>query len=159
VDSTFDPAAIAAQVREDFERRVEKDHGVLRVDVRPARARGSTGLLRQVLGNLTENALKYRRPNVAPAIDITGAVSEGEYVLRVADNGMGMSAEEAGHAFEPLYRAPMARKIPGTGLGLSIVKRVVEASGGTISIDSRLGDGTAVEIHLPLAGSLHDARH
>jgi signal transduction histidine kinase len=61
-----------------------------------------------------------------------------------------MAPDESSKVFEPLYRAPRTRTVPGTGLGLSIVKRVVEASGGTVSVSSKIGQGTAFIITLPI---------
>jgi signal transduction histidine kinase len=154
VAGTCDPAAVASQIHEDFVTRIEREGGVLRVNVHHACASVSEGLLRQALANLTENAVKYRRPDVPPEIDIAGAEDHGRYVLRVSDNGIGMSPQEATQAFEPLYRSPRAQDLPGTGLGLSIVKRAVEASGGTVSVaETRIGEGTSFEILLPLAST------
>ena len=62
-----------------------------------------------------------------------------------------MQPEDAPHIFEPLYRGDPARHIPGTGLGLSIVKRIVEAGGGKISLQSQPGRGTTFVLRLPLA--------
>jgi signal transduction histidine kinase len=146
-----DPAAVVAQVAQDVGPRVEAEHGALRVSVGHADVACSEGLLRQAVTNLIENALKYHRTAVAPAVEISGAKVPGGYDLRVSDNGMGMSKDEADHASEPFYRSPRMRDRPGTGLGLSIVSRVAEASGGTLSIDSQLGQGSTFVVHLPLA--------
>jgi signal transduction histidine kinase len=146
-----DPAAVAAQIREDYAARVERLQGSLRVEVAPASVICSSGLLRQALANLAENALKYRRPEVTPEIEIRGEPKLGTYELRVTDNGIGMSPDEASRAFEPFYRAVRARDLPGTGLGLSIVKRVAEANGGTVELESQLGQGTTLVIRLPLS--------
>ena len=145
-----DPAAVASQVREDFAARIGAEKGSLRVAVEPADVSCSEGLLRQALENLTENAVKYRRVDVAPEVNISGRASKGGYALRVSDNGVGLSAEEAGHVFDPFYRAPQTRGRPGTGLGLSIVRRVAEASGGGVSVESRPGLGATFVFELPL---------
>jgi signal transduction histidine kinase len=62
-----------------------------------------------------------------------------------------MSYDEARQAFDPFFRALRVREQQGTGLGLSIVKRVIEASGGSVAVDSRLGQGTTFVIRLPQA--------
>jgi signal transduction histidine kinase len=62
-----------------------------------------------------------------------------------------MSYDEARQAFDPFFRALRVREQKGTGLGLSIVKRVIEASGGSVAVDSRLGQGTTFAVRLPLA--------
>jgi signal transduction histidine kinase len=149
-----DPAAVADQIREDFATRIEDEKGALRVAVDHAQVPCSEGLLRQALANLTENAVKYRRPDVAPQVEISGTATAGAYDLRVSDNGVGMSAEEAERVFEPFYRSPRTQTLPGTGLGLSIVKRVVEASGGTIALQTGEERGSTFVLHLPLANTL-----
>jgi signal transduction histidine kinase len=111
----------------------------------------SEGLLRQALTNLVENAVKYRRPEVPPEVEISGSKRDGEYQLRVSDDGAGISAEETARIFEPLYRSPRVQHLPGTGLGLSIVNRIVQASGGAISVESRLEEGSTFVVHLKLA--------
>jgi signal transduction histidine kinase len=146
-----DPAAVVAEVVEDLGPRIAADTGKLRVSVEHADVACNEGLLRQAVTNLVDNAVKYRRPDVAPEVTIAGSPKDGGYDLRVTDNGQGMSREDASRVFEPLYRAPRTMDIPGTGLGLSIVSRVAAASQGSLSVDSRLGEGTTFVMHLPLA--------
>ena len=114
------------------------------------------GLLRQALTNLLENAVKYRRPEVAPEVEVRGQTAGPGYELSVADNGRGMSEEDAARAFDPFYRAPDTRDLPGTGLGLSIVERVAKASGGAISLETHPGQGSRFTLSLPLADAPGD---
>jgi signal transduction histidine kinase len=146
-----DPAAAAQQVREELEPRVEGGDVSLLVDVQPARVRCSEGLLRQVMWNLADNALKYRRPEVRSRVEICGRAADGRYELSVGDNGVGISPDETGKVFAPFYRGAGETRPPGTGLGLSIVKRAVEANGGTVSVTSMLGRGSTFVARLPLA--------
>jgi len=148
-----DPAAVVALVAQDLAPSVEAARGALRVSVANAEVTCSEGLLRQAVTNLVENAVKYHRPEIAPDVEISGARVDGGYDLRVSDNGVGMSRDEANHAGEPFYRSPRVRDQPGTGLGLSIVNRVAEASGGRLIVTSRLGQGSTFVVHLPLAGA------
>ncbi len=150
-DKTCDPAPIARQIGDDVAERLAADSVTLTLDVQPGWVRCSDGLLRQVLVNLVDNAAKYRRPEVRAKIELLGRLERDRYVLEVSDNGVGMADDEARHAFDPFYRAQRVRERQGTGLGLSIVKRVVDASGGTIAIDSKLGQGTTVRVGVPLA--------
>jgi signal transduction histidine kinase len=145
-----DPAQAAAQVRDDLQPRLEAEPATLVVDVEPANVVCGEGFLRQVLWNLADNSLKYRRADVKPAIEMWGRSDGRSYELRVSDNGMGMSPDETRRVFEPFYRALRTPEAPGTGLGLSIVKRVIEAAGGTIQVYAELGRGTAFVIALPL---------
>lgn len=150
VNGVCDPAEVAVQVQQDFAARVEGESGNLRVAVDHAFVSCSEGLLRQALTNLTENAVKYRRPDVRPEVEISGTAIDDGYELRVSDNGVGMAAEEAGHVFEPFYRSSRTQSLPGTGLGLSIVNRVAQASSGTVSVKTELGQGSTFILHLPL---------
>jgi len=148
-----DPAAAVAHVAEELAARLARDGVALRLAVEPSSVSCSEGLLRQVLSNLLDNAAKYRRAGIAAEVAVSGRAEGERYELRVSDNGSGMSAEEAGQAFEPFYRSPRVGSAPGTGLGLSIVKRVVEASGGKVSVQSRLGEGTTFVVVLPVEPS------
>ena len=146
-----DPAQVAQQIEDDFRARVNAERGDLRLEVTPAEVICSEGLLRQALTNLLDNAVKYGRPDVPPQVTLTGAATDGGYDLRVSDNGIGMSPQDAEHAFEPFYRSARARDIPGTGLGLSIVNRIAEVTGGSMSIETIVGQGSTFVMHLPLA--------
>jgi signal transduction histidine kinase len=149
VRGTCDPAGVAAQIQEDFAPYFEEVKGKLRVAVKHAAVSCSEGLLHQVLTNLTENAMKYQRPEAIPEVETSGIAVDDRYDLRVSDNGLGISPEDAGRVFEPFYRSPHTQDLPGTGLGLSIVSRVVQASGGTVSVESELGRGSTFIVRLP----------
>jgi signal transduction histidine kinase len=142
---------IASSLEQDLGPLVGQAQGNLHVQLEPADVLCTEGLLRQALWNLGENAIKYRRPDIAPDIDIAGYVDAGRYAIRVTDNGVGMSSDDALHAFEPFYRSAQTSSLPGTGLGLSIVRRIIEASGGRVSMTSRPGQGTTFVMTLPLA--------
>jgi signal transduction histidine kinase len=146
-----DPAQVVAQVQDEVSARVEASHGSMTVTVDHAQVACSEGLLRQAVTNLVDNAVKYKRPDVAPALQISGTAIDGCYEVRVSDNGMGMSEDDLAHASEPFYRSARTRDVPGTGLGLSIVNRVAEASGGRLSVQTRLGEGSTFVVRLPLA--------
>lgn len=112
-------------------------------------------LVEQAVINLVDNAIKYSEPGRAitilagPAPDV-GPESEG-VLIRVRDEGCGIDAEHLPRLFERFYRVDKARsrKLGGTGLGLSIVKHIVQAHGGTISVESEPGIGSTFTIHLP----------
>lgn len=142
---------VAAAIAEELAARVRDVGGRLRVALEPAVVRCSEGLLHQILWNVAENALKYRRPEVAPEIEISGRVIHSAYELTISDNGVGMSHDDAAHVFEPFFRARRTSSISGTGLGLSIVRRIIDACGGTVAVSSELGQGTRIVIRLPLA--------
>lgn len=143
--------ALAAVLAKDLGALVHGAGGTLRIDLAPATLHCSEGLLREALWNLGENAVKYRRPDVPAAVELVGRAEPGRYEIRVSDNGRGMSRDDARHAFDPFFRGEPTSAIPGTGLGLAIVRRIVEASGGKVSIDSELGRGTSFVLELPFA--------
>lgn len=105
--------------------------------------------LAQILINLVDNALKY---TPAGGFVRVQAVELNEYVrFQVSDTGSGMPKADLPRIFERFYRVDKARtrKTGGTGLGLSIVKHIVEAHGGSISVESDLGQGTTFTFLLP----------
>ncbi len=151
--ATCQTTRVAALAQEDLTPIVEGASGVLIIDAAPAMVPCTEGLLRQVLWNLGENAVKYQRSAVGLLVEIHGRIIPNAYEFTISDNGNGMSSLEISHACEPFFRGKDAQSSSGSGLGLSIVKRVIEASGGSMSIDSIPGRGTTVRIRLPLAAS------
>jgi len=122
----------------------------LKLPERAPRLRGDAGALNQVFLNLIKNA--------ADALEGRGGVirvevshMRGELQIAVADDGPGMSAEVQERLFEPFFTTkPVGR---GTGLGLSISRQIVEAHGGSIDVESELGVGSSVVVHLPIEGA------
>jgi signal transduction histidine kinase len=148
---TCEASAIAASIEEDLRPKVEALGGVLRVEAATATVRCSEGLLRQVLSNLGENSVKYRRSGVQLSIEIRGRALLHTYEFSVSDNGTGMLPFVAQRAFDPFFRGEQEPTTPGSGLGLSIVKRAVEASGGSVSVESVTGVGTTFKVRLLMA--------
>jgi signal transduction histidine kinase len=149
-NAVCDPAVVAQELREDLTARGDADRVAIVLDVEPAKVRCSEGLLREVMWNLMDNAIKYRRSDVEPHVEVSGHASEDGYDLSVQDNGVGIPPDATAKVFEPFYRADIPSKAKGTGLGLSIVKRVVEASGGNVSVTSKPGSGSTFVARLPL---------
>jgi signal transduction histidine kinase len=147
-EGTCDPAAVAAVVHDDLASRLEAAGATMQLELESSPVRCGEGLLTEVLANLADNAIKYHRPEVPPRIRLSGRVTGRRYELRVADNGIGMSSDEKRQAFSPFFRALRERGVHGTGLGLSIVKRIAEASGGEVAVESTLGEGTTFVIRL-----------
>lgn len=111
------------------------------------RARVTAEHLHQILDNLLDNAVAAAPPGTAVGISTTAG--DGTVVLRVADRGPGMSAEQRVRAFDRFWRG----RPGGTGLGLSIVKQLVEQDRGTIALRDRPGGGLVVEIAFPCASA------
>jgi signal transduction histidine kinase len=104
--------------------------------------------LTQVLDNLLSNAVKFTPEGGKVFVTVSG--SNGTAHLEVRDTGVGIPEDEAARLFERFFRASTAQNVKGTGLGLSIAKAIVEAHGGTISVQSRVAVGTTVAVDLPL---------
>lgn len=112
---------------------------------------GDFAKLEQAVINLVSNALKFTRDG--GRVDVSVEVSDGEGVIRVADTGLGIEAQELDQIFERFYRTVTATRaaIPGTGLGLTIVRSIVERHSGSVGVVSTPGEGSTFEIRLPLA--------
>ncbi len=102
-------------------------------------------LLSLILNHLLGNALKFSKQ----AIELEIRCDVDRILLTVSDQGLGIPAEDFAMLFEPFHRARNVDTIPGGGLGLAIVKQCVELQGGTIAIQSELGQGTIVRVELP----------
>ncbi len=108
--------------------------------------------IEQVLSNLISNALKYSPVTEPVQIRV---VRDGEAaVFEVEDRGIGISAEELPHVFEPFRRAGAAYHVaPGVGLGLSVARRIVQAHCGSIHVQSAPGQGTTFRARIPLVSA------
>jgi len=102
----------------------------------------------QVAANLLDNAIKYTPPG--GRVDISASRENGHAVLRVRDTGIGIPPAEVPRIWERLFRGDQSRTERGLGLGLSLVKAVVEAHGGTVSVDSTPGVGSTFTVALNL---------
>lgn len=96
--------------------------------------------LTQLLQNLLQNALKFRRDE-APRVDISAEPQGGQWVIRVRDNGVGISAAQRERIFDAFARVPTTERRPGSGIGLAICRKIVERHGGQIWVESRPGEG------------------
>ncbi|MBN1583431.1 MAG: sensor histidine kinase KdpD, partial [Anaerolineae bacterium] len=104
-------------------------------------------LMVQVLVNVIDNALKYSPPETP--IDIRAWMAEGEVTVQVADRGIGIPVDDLERVFDKFYRVQRPDNVTGTGLGLAISKGFVEAHGGRIWAENRMGGGAAFTIALP----------
>ncbi|HIK05102.1 MAG TPA: response regulator [Trichormus sp. M33_DOE_039] len=110
-------------------------------------------LLNYMLVNLLSNAVKYSPHNEIIRLDLICDRNTNVAIFKIADEGIGIPEADQLRLFESFYRASNTQSIQGTGLGLVIVKRCVEAHQGTITFNSREGQGTTFTITLPLEGN------
>jgi two-component system phosphate regulon sensor histidine kinase PhoR len=132
--------------------QVEKNGGTIEID---SKAKNTTILADQVhitnvIYNLLDNANKYT-PSDPKIIISTEDVVNG-VVIKIKDNGIGISKENQHKIFDKLYRVPTGDRhdVKGFGLGLSYVKAIIDKHKGEITINSSLGKGTTFSIHLSL---------
>jgi two-component system phosphate regulon sensor histidine kinase PhoR len=106
-------------------------------------------LIEQAVFNLIDNAVKYSGGN--NNIKITAQKQDKEVLISVSDNGCGIESRHLSRIFERFYVVDKgrSRKLGGTGLGLSIVKHISQVHGGSITVESRLNEGSTFTIHLP----------
>jgi signal transduction histidine kinase len=109
--------------------------------------RGDAQRLRQVLGNLIDNAVKYS-PAGAP-VEVRVSRRNGSVTVSVRDEGSGIAADDQGLIFEKFGRVSGGNTKPGTGLGLYIARSIVEAHGGSLAVASARGRGATFTVTLP----------
>ncbi|MGF7216257.1 signal transduction histidine kinase [Spirosoma lacussanchae] len=124
---------------------------------------GSASRLRQLMQNLVSNALKFRRPNVAPSVQIDARPAQpGElpeslpnnvafWLISVTDNGIGFDEKYKDRIFQPFQRLHNVATYSGTGIGLAICQRVAESHGGAIDVSSRPNEGTTFRLFIPVS--------
>lgn len=120
--------------------------------IEPVRVRGDEESLRRVALILLDNAIKYtpaRADSTAGRVTVSLQRVDGEAVLRVRDNGIGIAPADQPHIFERFYRSDPARGRQGSGLGLSIAQTLVERAGGRITVESAPGTGSTFSVWLP----------
>ena len=109
--------------------------------------RGDAQRLRQVLGNLIDNAVKYSPAGTPVEVRVSGR--NGSVTVSVRDEGSGIASEDQGLIFEKFGRVSGGNTKPGTGLGLYIARSIVEAHGGSLAVASARGRGATFTVTLP----------
>lgn len=104
--------------------------------------------LNKIVGSLIENAIAYS--NDFCKITVTSRIEDDMLVIRVADNGIGISQADMPHVFEPFFRGAAAEQVcEGVGIGLTVVRDMAMALGGSVAVDSTLGKGSVFTVSLP----------
>ena len=143
-----DLATAVDQVTTDLRNLIETASAEVTVRGRLPMITADETLLRQLLQNLIDNAIKYRHPDRAPRVQISCSTEPDHWHLTVEDNGLGVPAEDRERLFEMFAQVdPQSRK--GHGIGLSTCLRIVERHHGTIELSDTPGGGTVVNVNLP----------
>jgi two-component system phosphate regulon sensor histidine kinase PhoR len=135
--------------------RLDREQMKLTVDMPPdlPSVRLDENAMTLVLLNLVDNAVKYASDGKALHVTLTLDAARQRVLLRVADQGPGISPDEQHRIFERFYRSRTVRGRPvrGSGIGLSLVKHIAEAHGGGVFVESTLGKGSTFVVWLPVA--------
>ncbi|MEM7800128.1 MAG: HAMP domain-containing sensor histidine kinase [Chloroflexota bacterium] len=113
---------------------------------------GDWDLLYLALYNLLENGIKYSKQG--SSIEVKAREADSKIYIDVADSGIGISEADLPYIWDELYRAEQTRGVSGSGLGLALTRAIIQRHGGSISADSRLGQGTVISVELPVTINL-----
>jgi PAS domain S-box-containing protein len=141
--------AVSNGVVSDLEILIEQVGGRINVDTLPLIDAHPTQM-RQLLQNLIGNALKFRRRDVAPVVEISAEVTSGQAHISIADNGIGFEEKYAERIFQVFKRLVGREEYEGSGIGLSVCRKIVDWHGGSISATSTPGVGSVFVVVLPL---------
>ncbi|SFR23101.1 two-component system, OmpR family, sensor histidine kinase BaeS [Lentzea waywayandensis] len=124
---------------------------LLRAETTPVHISADPVRLRQALGNLVANAVRYTPPGGEVVVKLFQW--QDQAILEVTDTGTGIAPDDVPHVFDRFWRADKSRsrRTGGSGLGLAITRHLVEAHGGSVSVTSTLGEGSTFRISLPSA--------
>ncbi len=106
--------------------------------------------LEQIFSNLIDNAIKFLQPGRQGEIAVRGRIEGAEAIYTVSDNGRGIDSKDYGRIFE-LFRRSGSQDVPGEGIGLAYVAALVRRLGGSIEVESKIGEGSVFKIRLPRA--------
>jgi signal transduction histidine kinase len=155
----LDLAAIARQSVDEAQPRAEAKGIDLSCEIEPVGViRADRGRMFQLLDNLLSNAIKFTPEGGRVAVQVTER--EPGVRLTVSDSGIGIPEGDRKRLFDRFFRAASAvdRQIPGTGLGLYIARAIVEAHGGTISLDGTPASGSTFMVELPFARAVAETK-
>lgn len=149
------PVPLESVVRDlhtTFAQRLASSEVQLRILEPLATPLGDASLIEQILTNLVDNALTYRRQAGVAEVRLSSCRRGDRVELQVADNGIGIPAEDQERVFQMFQRLHSYREYPGTGIGLAIVAKAARLMGGEVRVDSAPGEGSTFTVSLPAAG-------
>jgi len=145
--SDVDTGLLALQVRDDLTAALQRTGG--RIDIGPMPVvRGDATLLRLLLQNLVENALKFTRSGEPPHVRLSHQTEPGGWLIHVEDNGIGIPLEHHSAVFDMFKRLHNRKVYAGSGLGLSICRRIADMHGGRLLLDSAPDRGSRFTLQL-----------
>ncbi|HAX49891.1 MAG TPA: hypothetical protein DCX92_12990, partial [Bacteroidetes bacterium] len=105
--------------------------------------------INQLFQNLISNAIKFRKPDVDPVVNISAKHAGDEWLFTVSDNGIGIDKEFSDKIFVIFQRLHNSSEYPGTGIGLAICKKIIEKLGGHLWVESEPGQGSTFTFTIP----------
>lgn len=111
--------------------------------------KGDRTQLMQLFQNLIGNGIKFRRPEVTPEIEVSAVAKEGQCLIAVRDNGIGIPPDKRDRIFEVFQRLHSSEQYPGNGIGLNTCKKIVQRHDGKIWVQSQPGEGTTFFFTIP----------
>jgi len=150
--SPLDLGRLLRRVADDLQPSLVRHQLTVTIAEEPLVVAGDAIRLEQVVQNLLNNAVKYS-PNGGPIVLRAGR-DDDEALISVSDRGIGIEPEAIPRLFERFYRAPGAEqaRVTGVGVGLYVVREIVHQHGGSVTVESTLGQGSAFLVRLPLGG-------
>ncbi len=105
----------------------------------------------QLFQNIIANAIKFRKKNVLPIVEICATTKRDFVEFSIQDNGIGIEKEELKEVFQLFARVHSKEEYEGSGIGLALCKRIVEQHKGEIEMTSEVGKGTCIKFSLPIS--------
>lgn len=139
------------RITETFAARIAATGAVIEVRRPLAVPHGDAILIGQILTNLLDNALTYRRPRAVPQIRVSSTLDSGMVLLRVADNGIGIAPAYRHRIFEVFERSPRTEERAGNIVGLAIAAKAARLMGGGVAVESSPDAGSTFTVRLPAA--------
>lgn len=141
---------IIRNVKQTLEKQISQTNTHINTHIIPGSGRifSIKSYIKSSLYNLVSNAIKYRSPDRVPVIDISISRDDNHYIIKVADNGIGIDLEKYGKEVFGLYKR-FNLTVEGKGLGLNMTKAQIEALGGSIEIESTPDKGTTFTVRIP----------
>jgi signal transduction histidine kinase len=140
---------LLSQIAANFETRCAQLDATLEIPADLPAIESDRTLLAQILSNLIDNAFTYHRSDVKLRVQVSCRDSGGDWIFCVADNGIGIAADQLERIFIVFQRLHSAQEYPGTGIGLALVKKAAQALGGSVWCESEVGKGSVFYVRLP----------
>lgn len=140
---------VLIDIVKNFQNRIDESHGRITIAESFPTIIGDQTLVDQIFTNLLENAITYHKTNIPPKVNVDWKVNGNDVIVTVCDNGIGIPPEFLEKVFNMFQRLHSEDEYPGTGIGLANVKKSVELLGGSVWVESKVGEGSNFFIRLP----------